>query len=305
MQKYNIEQLNHGRKVIDFMYWDYLAFYISIILSIISITIILTQGFNWGLDFTGGNIIEITLSKPIELDKIRNYLNQNGYKDPLIQNFGNSRNIVIRLRFSKENINKDISENIITIIKKKIDNQATLQRIEFIGPNISNELTQTGIIAILSSLISVLIYVSIRFEWRLAIGAVISLIHDLIITLGAISLFKIEVDMTILASLMSVIGYSLNDSIVVSDRIRENFLTIQIGTTYEILNVSLTQTLSRTLITSGTSLLVILMLYFLGGLVMKGFSLVMIIGITIGTFSSIYISSTLALKMGIKRKHLL
>ncbi|WP_066284147.1 MULTISPECIES: protein translocase subunit SecF [Arsenophonus] len=287
------------------MYWDYLAFYISIILSIISITIILTQGFNWGLDFTGGNIIEITLSKPIELDKIRNYLNQNGYKDPLIQNFGNSRNIVIRLRFSKENINKDISENIITIIKKKIDNQATLQRIEFIGPNISNELTQTGIIAILSSLISVLIYVSIRFEWRLAIGAVISLIHDLIITLGAISLFKIEVDMTILASLMSVIGYSLNDSIVVSDRIRENFLTIQIGTTYEILNVSLTQTLSRTLITSGTSLLVILMLYFLGGLVMKGFSLVMIIGITIGTFSSIYISSTLALKMGIKRKHLL
>ena len=171
--------------------------------------------------------------------------------------------------------------------------------------NVGSELAQTGAMALLSALICILIYVGFRFEWRLALGAVISLAHDVVITLGILSLFQIEVDLTIVASLMSVIGYSLNDSIVVSDRIRENFRKIRRGTSYEIMNVSLTQTLSRTIMTSATTLLVVLMLYIFGGSMLKGFSLVMLIGVSFGTVSSIYVASALALKMGMKREHLI
>ncbi|PAV01299.1 protein translocase subunit SecF [Arsenophonus sp. ENCA] len=304
-QDYTVEQLNHGRKVIDFMRWDYLAFGISIALSILSVTVISLKGFNWGLDFTGGTVIEINLSQPADLDKIRASLANNGHQEPLIQNFGSSRDIMIRLPPTEGVAGQEIGKSIISVINKNVDDQATVKRIEFVGPSVGSELAQTGAMALLAALICILIYVGFRFEWRLATGAVISLAHDVIITLGIVSLFQIEVDMTIVASLMSVIGYSLNDSIVVSDRIRENFRKIRRGTSYEIVNVSLTQTLSRTLITSGTSLLVVLMLYLFGGSILKGFSLVMLIGVTIGTVSSIYVASALALKMGMKREHLL
>lgn len=304
-QDYTVEQLNHGRKVIDFMRWDYLAFGISIALFILSVTVISLKGFNWGLDFTGGTVIEINLSQPADLDKIRVSLANNGHKEPLIQNFGSSRDIMIRLPPNEGVAGQEIGKSIISVINKNVDDQATVKRIEFVGPSVGSELAQTGAMAMLAAFICILIYVGFRFEWRLAAGAVISLAHDVIITLGIVSLFQIEVDMTIVASLMSVIGYSLNDSIVVSDRIRENFRKIRRGTSYEIVNVSLTQTLSRTLITSGTSLLVLLMLYLFGGSILKGFSLVMLIGVTIGTVSSIYVASALALKMGMKREHLL
>ncbi|HGJ5856729.1 protein translocase subunit SecF [Arsenophonus nasoniae] len=304
-QDYTVEQLNHGRKVIDFMRWDYLAFGISIALFILSITVISLKGFNWGLDFTGGTVIEINLSQPADLDKIRASLANNGYREPLIQNFGSSRDIMIRLPPTEGVAGQEIGKSIISVINKDVDEQATIKRIEFVGPSVGSELAQTGAMALLAALICILIYVGFRFEWRLAAGAVISLAHDVVITLGIVSLFQIEVDMTIVASLMSVIGYSLNDSIVVSDRIRENFRKIRRGTSYEIVNVSLTQTLSRTLITSGTSLLVVLMLYLFGGSILKGFSLVMLIGVTIGTVSSIYVASALALKMGMKREHLI
>lgn len=304
-QDYTVEQLNHGRKVIDFMRWDYLAFGISIALFILSITVISLKGFNWGLDFTGGTVIEINLSQPADLDKIRASLANNGYREPLIQNFGSSRDIMIRLPPTEGVAGQEIGKSIISVINKDVDEQATIKRIEFVGPSVGSELAQTGAMALLAALICILIYVGFRFEWRLAAGAVISLAHDVVITLGIVSLFQIEVDMTIVASLMSVIGYSLNDSIVVSDRIRENFRKIRRGTSYEIVNVSLTQTLSRTLITSGTSLLAVLMLYLFGGSILKGFSLVMLIGVTIGTVSSIYVASALALKMGMKREHLI
>ncbi|SPP32358.1 hypothetical protein ARAF_2401 [Arsenophonus endosymbiont of Aleurodicus floccissimus] len=304
-QDYTVEQLNHGRKVIDFMRWDCLAFGISIALFILSVTVISLKGFNWGLDFTGGTVIEINLSQPADLDKIRASLANNGHQEPLIQNFGSSRDIMIRLPPTEGVAGQEIGKSIISVINKNVDDQATVKRIEFVGPSVGSELSQTGAMALLAALICILIYVGFRFEWRLAAGAVISLAHDVIITLGIVSLFQIEVDMTIVASLMSVIGYSLNDSIVVSDRIRENFRKIRRGTSYEIVNVSLTQTLSRTLITSGTSLLVVLMLYLFGGSILKGFALVMLIGVTIGTVSSIYVASALALKMGMKREHLL
>ncbi|MGP1930280.1 MAG: protein translocase subunit SecF [Arsenophonus sp. ET-YP4-MAG3] len=303
-ENYTIEQLNHGRKVIDFMHWDYLAFGISFVLFSFSITVILLKDFNFGLDFTGGTLIEINLSKPLDLNKIRANLSHNGYQELMIQNFGNTRDIIIRFPPIKGSIeDQEISKSIILAINKNIDNQSIVKRIEFIGPSIGSELIQTGIIALLTALICILIYIGFRFEWRLAISIIISLIHDIIITLGLVLIFQIEVDMTIIASLMSIIGYSLNDSIVVSDRIRENFRKIHYGTSYEIMNISLTQTLNRTVITSGTFLLAVLMLYFFGGLILKGFSLVMLIGIPIGTVSSIYVASALALKMQMKREH--
>ncbi|MFP3029410.1 MAG: protein translocase subunit SecF [Arsenophonus sp.] len=305
VQDYRVEQLNHGRKVINFMRWDYLAFTTSIILFILSVTVISLKGFNLGLDFTGGTVIEVNLNHPVDLDKIRDSLANNGHQELLIQNFGNSRDIMIRLPPTKGVTGQEISKSIIYLINKNINDQATIKRMEFVGPSVGSELAQTGAMALLFALICILIYVGFRFEWRLATGAVISLAHDVIITLGIVSLFQIELDMTILASLMSVIGYSLNDSIVVYDRIRENFRKIRSSTSYEIINISLTQTFSRTLITSGTSLLVILMLYLFGGSILKGFSLVMLIGVTIGTISSIYVASALALKMGIKQEHLI
>ncbi len=304
-QDYTVEQLNHGRKVYDFMRWDSVAFGISIILLIAAIAIIGVKGFNWGLDFTGGTVIEINLSQPADLDKIRDSLSNSEHKDPLIQNFGSSRDIMIRLPPIEGTAGQEVGKELITIINKNVDDKATVKRIEFVGPSVGAELAQTGVLALISALICILIYVGFRFEWRLAAGAVLALAHDVVITLGILSLFKVEIDMTIVASLMSVIGYSLNDSIVVSDRIRENFRKIRRGTPYEIMNVSLTQTLSRTIMTSATTLLVVLMLYIFGGAMLEGFSLVMLIGVTIGTISSIYVASALALKMGMKREHLM
>ncbi|MGL4211471.1 MAG: protein translocase subunit SecF [Morganella morganii] len=304
-QDYTVEQLNHGRRVYDFMRWDNVAFTISALLLIASVAIIGVKGFNWGLDFTGGTVIEVNFSQPADLDKIRDTVAQAGFKDPLIQNFGSSRDIMVRLPPAEGTAGQELGKTVINVINKNIDESAVVKRIEFVGPSVGAELAQTGAMALIAALICILIYVAMRFEWRLALGAVIALAHDVIITLGVLSLFHIEIDLTIVASLMSVIGYSLNDSIVVSDRIRENFRKIRRGTSYEIMNVSLTQTFSRTIMTSATTLLVVLMLYIFGGAMLKGFSLVMLIGVSIGTISSIYVASALALKLGMKREHLI
>ncbi|MDG9696015.1 protein translocase subunit SecF, partial [Streptomyces sp. DH17] len=228
-QEYTVEQLNHGRKVYDFMRWDYWAFGISGLLLIAAIVIMGVRGFNWGLDFTGGTVIEITLEKPAEIDVMRDALQKSG-----------------------------LGSQVLKVINESTNQNAAVKRIEFVGPSVGADLAQTGAMALMAALLSILVYVGFRFEWRLAAGVVIALAHDVIITLGILSLFHIEIDLTIVASLMSVIGYSLNDSIVVSDRIREIFRKIRRGTPYEIFNVSLTQTLHRTLITSGTTLMVIL-----------------------------------------------
>ncbi|OTA18350.1 preprotein translocase SecDF [Xenorhabdus vietnamensis] len=304
-QDYTVEQLNYGRKVIDFMRWDNVAFGISFLLLIASIIMMGTRGFNWGLDFTGGTVIEVKLSKPADLDKMRQSLAQNGFADPLLQNFGSSRDVMVRMPPVEGNAGQELGNRIISVINQNIDKDAKVKRVEFVGPSVGGELAQTGVMALLAALICILIYVGFRFEWRLALGAVIALAHDVVITLGILSLFHIEIDLTIVASLMSVIGYSLNDSIVVSDRIRENFRKIRRGTSYEITNVSLTQTLSRTIMTSATTLLVVLMLYIFGGEMLKGFSLAMLIGVSIGTVSSIYVASALALKLGMKREHMI
>ncbi|MBU9822820.1 MULTISPECIES: protein translocase subunit SecF [Rahnella] len=305
-QEYTVEQLNHGRKVYDFMRWDYWAFGISGFLLILSIAIIGVKGFNWGLDFTGGTVIEISLEKPADLDVMRAALEKSGFADPLVQNFGSSRDIMVRMPPTQgETGGQVLGTKVLSVINETTSQNAQVKRIEFVGPSVGADLAQNGAMALLVALIAILIYVGFRFEWRLAAGVVIALAHDVVITMGVLSLFHIEVDLTIVASLMSVIGYSLNDSIVVSDRIRENFRKIRRGTPYEIFNVSLTQTLHRTLITSGTTLVVILMLYLFGGALLSGFSLTMLIGVSIGTASSIYVASALALKLGMKREHML
>ncbi|ATA24966.1 protein-export membrane protein SecF [Brenneria goodwinii] len=304
-QDYTVEQLNYGRRVYDFMRWDNVAFLISGTLLILSLIVMGVRGFNWGLDFTGGTVIEINLEKPADLDLIRDSLQQAGFHDPLIQNFGSSRDVMVRMPPSVGTSGQELGNRVVSVINQGTEQHATVKRIEFVGPSVGSDLAQAGGMALLSALICILIYVGFRFEWRLALGAVIALAHDVIITMGVLSLFRIEVDLTIVASLMSVIGYSLNDSIVVSDRIRENFRKIRRGTPYEIMNVSLTQTLSRTIMTSATTLVVVLMLYIFGGAMLEGFSLAMLIGVSIGTVSSIYVASALALKLGMKREHLL
>ena len=264
-QEYTVEQLNHGRKVYDFMRWDYWAFGISGLLLIAAIVIMGVRGFNWGLDFTGGTVIEITLEKPAEIDVMRDALQKAGFEEPMLQNFGSSHDIMVRMPPAEgETGGQVLGSQVLKVINESTNQNAAVKRIEFVGPSVGADLAQTGAMALMAALLSILVYVGFRFEWRLAAGVVIALAHDVIITLGILSLFHIEIDLTIVASLMSVIGYSLNDSIVVSDRIRENFRKIRRGTPYEIFNVSLTQTLHRTLITSGTTLMVILMLYLFG-----------------------------------------
>ena len=305
-QEYSVEELNHGRKVYDFMRWDYWAFGISGLLLVLSIIVIGVRGFNWGLDFTGGTVIEITLEKTADLDQMREALQKAGFDEPQLQNFGSSHDIMVRMPPAEgETGGQELGSKVLNVINESTNQHAAVKRIEFVGPSVGADLATSGAMALLAALISILVYVGFRFEWRLAAGVVIALAHDVVITMGVLSLFRIEIDLTIVASLMSVIGYSLNDSIVVSDRIRENFRKIRRGTPYEIFNVSLTQTLHRTLITSGTTLLVILMLYLFGGPVLEGFSLTMLIGVTIGTGSSIYVASALALKLGMKREHLI
>nr|WP_245208570.1 protein translocase subunit SecF [Serratia fonticola] len=287
------------------MRWDYVAFGISLVLLVASIVTMSVRGFNWGLDFTGGTVIEITLEQPANLDLMRDTLEKAGFQDPIIQNFGSSRDVMVRMPPAVGTAGQELGNKVIGVINESVDKNASVKRIEFVGPSVGAELAQTGGMALLVALICILIYVGFRFEWRLAAGAVIALAHDVVITMGVLSLFHIEIDLTIVASLMSVIGYSLNDSIVVSDRIRENFRKIRRGTPYEIMNVSLTQTLSRTIMTSATTLMVVLMLYIFGGAMLQGFSLTMLIGVSIGTISSIYVASALALKLGMKREHML
>ncbi|WP_455816944.1 protein translocase subunit SecF [Pseudomonas cerasi] len=304
-QEHSVEQLNHGRKVYDFMRWDTLAFAISVLLLIASVAIMGVRGFNWGLDFTGGTVIEINLEQPVELDMLRTSLEKSGFDEPQVQNFGSSRDVIVRMSPREGDAGQELGAKVLATINQATQQQATVKRIEFVGPSVGSDLAQAGGMALLSALIAILIYIGFRFEWRLALGTVLALAHDVIITAGILALFQVEIDLTIIASLMSVIGYSLNDKIVVSDRIRENFRKIRRGSSYDITNVSLTQTLSRTIITSVTTLAMVAILFVFGGALLKGFSLTMLIGITIGTISSIYVSSALALKLGMKREHML
>lgn len=298
-------QILKAEKTIDFMRWSKVTFMLSLLMIGASIFTVSTKWLNWGLDFTGGTLIEVGFEQPANLEEIRSSLEAKGFGDATVQNFGSAREVMVRLRPRDDMAGQVLGNQILEAIKDGTGKAVEMRRIEFVGPNVGDELTEAGGLAIIASLICILIYVSVRFEWRLAAGAVMSLAHDVIITLGVFSLMQIEVDLTIVAALLTVVGYSLNDTIVVFDRIRENFRKLRKGESTEIINSSITQTLSRTLITSGTTLFVVIALFVQGGANIHGFATALLLGITVGTYSSIYVASALALKLGITREHLL
>lgn len=285
----------------------------SIILIIVSIASLIFRGLNFGIDFTGGYLIEVGYPKAIELGKIRKILNDNGFGETVVQHFGTSKDVLIRLApshsqgtdgESQQTASAEVSDKVFSLLKAA-DDSVELRRVEFVGPQVGEDLKEEGGLAILFVLLCVLAYIAFRFEKRLSLGAVLALIHDVIITLGVLSIVQISFDTTTLAALLAVIGYSLNDTIVVYDRVRENFRKIRKGSASEVANTSINETLSRTLMTSGTTLLVLFALFALGGEIIHSFSLALIVGIVVGTYSSIYIASASAIALGMSRDDLM
>lgn len=277
---------------------------LSLVLVIGSLTSLATNGINWGLDFTGGTVVELEFSSPSDLEVLRAELSSVETDGAVVQNFGSSRDVLVRLPV-KEGVSTDTQVNHVMDAALKLDQQVVQKRVEVVGPQIGKELAEQGGLAVLVALICILIYVSFRFEWRLALGSVAALAHDVIITLGVFSLFQLDFDLTVLAGVLTVVGYSLNDTIVVFDRIRENFLKMRKGEPEEIVNTSITQTMSRTIITTGTTLVVVVALFLKGGTMIHGFATALLMGIFVGTFSSIYVASFLAVKLGINREHMM
>lgn len=289
----------------DFMALRKAAVILSATLIVISLGSLLTQKLNLGIDFTGGSVIEVGYPGAVELQPIRQVLEANGFSDAIVQHFGSAKEVLIRLVPRVDQDKAELTSQIINLLHEASDQDLDVRRVDFVGPQVGDELTEDGGLAVLYALIAILIYVSLRFEYRFSIGAVSALIHDVLITLGIFSLLQLEFDLSVLAALLAVIGYSLNDTIVVFDRIRENFRKIRKKTSMEITNISINQTISRTLMTSLTTLLVLMSLFFLGGEVIHAFALALIIGVLVGTYSSIYVATTTALALGIDRTDLL
>jgi preprotein translocase subunit SecF len=285
---------------IDFIGKKTYALIFSAILVTVSILSLATQGLKFGIDFTGGTLIEVGYQKPVDLDEVRDILSKEKFNGANVQYFGSTNEILIRLEPQGVSSAK-ISSNIIRLLGDDVD----IRRVEFVGPKVGEELTNDGGLAMLYALIGILIYVAIRFEYRFALGSISALIHDVIITLGIFSLLQLEFDLTVLAAILAVIGYSLNDTIVVFDRIRENFLATRHTDPKRIINGALNQTLSRTIMTSVTTLLVLLALFLLGGEIINSFSLALLIGVVIGTYSSIYVASSMIIALGITKEDML
>jgi preprotein translocase subunit SecF len=273
---------------------------------LIAIGSLLVRGMNLGLDFTGGTVIEVQYPEPMEIPKVRETLAAAGFGDAQAQHFGTSRDVLIRIPPREQANAAALSNDVLHALQGAEGGAgATLARAEFVGPQVGQELVEQGGLAALGALAGILIYIMFRFEWRLAVGTIAATIHDVIFTVGWFSLFQIEFDLTVLAAVLAVIGYSVNDTVVVLDRIRENFRKRRKGSAMEIMNLSINETLSRTIMTSLATLLSVIVLYFLGGSVMRGFSIAMIVGIVVGTYSSIYIASATALYLGLSREDLL
>lgn len=297
-------QILKMKESVNFMAMRIPAMFLSGLLILGSLTSLAINQLNWGLDFTGGTLIEVGYQQPAQLDVIRAQLDSAGYGDAVVQNFGSSEDVLIRLAPREGVKAEEVGQNVLATLQSSGD-AVDMRRIEFVGPNVGEELTEMGGLAMLVALICILIYVAIRFEWRFALGSVIALAHDVILTLGLFSILQLEFDLTVLAAVLAVIGYSLNDTIVVSDRIRENFRKIRKGEPVDIINTSLTQTLNRTIITSLTTILVLLALFYKGGALIHGFATALLFGVVIGTYSSIYVASLVALMLGISKEDLM
>jgi preprotein translocase subunit SecF len=298
-------QILRLKETVAFMSYRKGAMILSIILMLASIYSLSTNKLSFGLDFTGGTLIEVGFEDAADLTKIRQVLDSNGYDDAVVQLYGSSRDVVIRLA-EREGLKVEMLGNqVMTALLEGTGQKMDMRRIEFVGGSVGDELAEQGGLAMLTALICILVYVAFRFEWRFALGSVFALFHDVLLTLGLFSVLKLEFDLTVLAAILAVIGYSLNDTIVVSDRIRENFRTIREGGPAEVINISLTQTLSRTFITSITTLLVLAALFFRGGELIHGFATALLFGVFVGTYSSIYVASSVALAFGISKEDLI
>ena len=277
---------------------------VSASLIIFSISTLSYQGLNLGIDFTGGTLVEVGYPEAVNLDKLRQSFSDSEFNDVAIQYFGSAKEILIRMPPQQGLNSADVSSKLLDLLSSN-NFSAEMRRVEFVGPQVGEELREDGGLAMLYALLCIMVYVAFRFQMRFSVGAVSALIHDVIITLGFFSITRFNFDLTILAALLAVIGYSLNDTIVVFDRVRENFRKIRDKTPVEVFNISLNQTLSRTLMTSFTTLLVLIALFFLGGEIIHGFSMALIFGVLIGTYSSIYIASPMTLTLGIKKEDLM
>jgi preprotein translocase subunit SecF len=285
---------------LDFIGKRRIAFIMSLTVIVLAIASLALRGLNYGIDFTGGTLIEIAYNEPIQLDQVRAKLATAGFADAVVQNFGTPQDALVRIPPRGDETSAAISNRVLRALPG-----AEMRRVEFVGPQVGDELTEQGGLAMLYALIGILIYVAVRFERRFALGAVAALIHDVIITLGVLSIVGMNFDLPVVAALLAVIGYSLNDTIVVFDRIRENFRKMRREDAAQIMNVSINQTLSRTIITGLTTLVVLFALFALGGELMQPFAATLIIGILVGTYSSVYVASALSLVLGVSRQDLM
>ncbi len=284
----------------DFMGRRKLAYAFSGLLLLGSIFGLVTNGLNFGIDFTGGTLVELGYAQAADLDAIRTALGASEFGDATVQAFGSPQDVLVRLPQSSVAGDADVSSRVLKILPG-----AEMRRIEFVGPQVGEELTEDGALAMLYALGGILVYVMIRFTWKFAAGAIAALLHDVLVVLGFFAATKMEFDLPVLAAILAVIGYSLNDTIVVFDRIRENFRRLRKSQAIDVVNTSLNQTLSRTLITSLTTLLVLTALFFLGGELIHAFATALIVGVVIGTYSSIYVASTTTLALGVEKADLM
>ena len=284
---------------IPFMKYRKIAAYASLALLVISIISLSFRGLSLGLDFSGGTLVEVTYGNSVNLEEVRGMLTNNGFDDYQVVNFGSDRDVLIKI--ADQPGNSQLGDEVFALVQAN-DPDTELKRVEFVGPQIGSELRDQGGLGMLVALAMILLYVAFRFQYKFALGAVTALAHDVIIILGLFSLFAWDFDLTVMAALLAVIGYSLNDTIVVSDRIRENFRSQRGIESIEVVDLSINQMLARTLITSLTTLLVLLALYFLGGELIRGFALALIIGVIIGTYSSIYVVANMLIMFAINQE---
>lgn len=288
-------------KVYNFMGIRKIALVFSAVLLLVSIASLSINGLVLGLDFSGGTQVEVGYEKPADVGVLRKQLESAGFEGPVVVHYGSETDVLIRLQGKPD---KDLAEKVYSVLQSNGE-QVELRRVDFVGPQIGEELREEGGLGMLAALIVVMLYVAIRFQFKFSVGAVLALAHDVIITLGVFSLARLEFDLTVLAAVLAVVGYSLNDTIVVSDRIRENFRKIRKATPVEVINESLSQTLWRTINTSLTTMLVLLALFFIGGELIHNFAIALMIGVGIGTYSSIYVAATVMLALKVDREDLL
>ena len=283
-----------------------IAYAISLLLMLVSVAMLVTRGLNFGLDFTGGTLIEVSFPGDADTDLVRSNLRGAGLDDAVVQTFGAASDIVVRIPpRGEEESSAELSTVVLQALQQGVEGEVVMRRVEFVGPQVGDELAEQGILAVVYALIGIFMYVMIRFQWRFSAGAVAALVHDVLITMGIISLLGVEFDLTVVAALLAVIGYSLNDTIVVFDRIRENFPRMRKSTPVEVIDASLNQTLSRTIMTGLTTLLVLVALFIFGGEIIHAFAFTLIIGIIVGTYSSIYVASAVSLELGVSKYDLM